>query len=195
MAAPNARWWPSSSCRRFDWRCNRETLRPRRLTVCLTRNLDKLQPLVDEIRAAAAHGFASDARKEEEVEALFDDIEERIGPVEVFVFNIGANVPSGVLEETARKYFKVWEMACFAGFLTAQGGALHGAAAAAPCCSPAPLLRGSANFAAFAAAVPLRALAQSLAQAGAARHPRGARGDRRAIDTAFIREVSWSAMR
>jgi hypothetical protein len=39
-----------------------------------------------------------------------------IGPIEVLVFNIGANVPSSILEETARKYFKIWEMACFSGF-------------------------------------------------------------------------------
>ena len=165
-------------------------------TVCVTRrNLDKLQPLVDEIRAAGgeAHGFASDARKEEEVEALFDDIESRIGPVEVFVFNIGANVPASILEETARKYFKVWEMACFAGFLTASK--------AARCMVPrgkgtilftgaTASLRGSANFAAFAGAkAALRALAQSMAR------ELGARGIHVAhvvidggIDTAFIRE-------
>ena len=165
-------------------------------TVCVTRrNLDKLQPLVDEIRAAGgeAHGFASDARKEEEVEALFDDIENRIGPVEVFVFNIGANVPASILEETARKYFKVWEMACFAGFLTASK--------AARCMVPrgkgtilftgaTASLRGSANFAAFAGAkAALRALAQSMAR------ELGARGIHVAhvvidggIDTAFIRE-------
>ncbi|MGH8482902.1 MAG: SDR family NAD(P)-dependent oxidoreductase, partial [Pseudomonas sp.] len=63
---------------------------------CVTRrSADKLQPLVDEIRAAGgeAHGFASDARKEEEVTALVEQIESTLGPIEAFVFNIGANVP------------------------------------------------------------------------------------------------------
>ena len=95
-------------------------------TVCaIRRSADQLQPLIAEIRAAGgeAHGFGTDARKEDEVDALFDDIEARIGPIEVFVFNIGANVPSSVLEETARKYHKIWEMACFAGFLTARKAA------------------------------------------------------------------------
>jgi len=164
--------------------------------VCATRrNLDKLQPLVDEIRAAGgeAHGFASDARNEDEVNTLFDDIEGRIGAVEVFVFNIGANVQSSVLEETARKYMKIWEMACFAGFLTARK--------AARCMAPrgkgtilftgaTASLRGSANFAAFAGAkAALRALAQSMAR------ELGQRGIHvahvvidGAIDTAFIRE-------
>jgi NAD(P)-dependent dehydrogenase (short-subunit alcohol dehydrogenase family) len=165
-------------------------------TVCVTRrNLEKLQPLVDEIRAAGgqAHGFASDARNEDAVGALFDDIESRIGAVEVFVFNIGANVASSILEETARKYFKVWEMACFAGFLTARK--------AARCMAPrgkgtilftgaTASLRGSANFAAFAGAkAALRALAQSMARELG---PRGIHVAHvvidGAIDTAFIRD-------
>ena len=88
---------------------------------CVTRrSADKLQPLVDSIIAEGgrAHGFASDARKEDQVAELIETIERDIGPIEVMVFNIGANVPCSILEETARKYFKIWEMACFAGCLT-----------------------------------------------------------------------------
>lgn len=76
---------------------------------CVTRRqADKLQPLLEEIRAAGgqAHGFGSDARKEQEVAALVETIERDIGPIDVFVFNIGANVPCSILEETPRKYFK-----------------------------------------------------------------------------------------
>ena len=90
---------------------------------CVTRrSADKLQPLVDAIKAngGEAHGFACDARKEEDVMALVEQIESQIGPIEAFVFNIGANVPCSILEETARKYFKIWEMACFSGFLNAR---------------------------------------------------------------------------
>jgi len=138
---------------------------------CVTRrSADKLQPLVDEITAGGgrARGFASDARKEEEVEALVRGIEQDIGPVEVLVFNIGANVPCSILEETARKYFKIWEMACFGGFLMGRevarrmvprgrGTILYTGATAS--------VRGSANFAAFAGAKhALRALAQSMAK-------------------------------
>ena len=138
---------------------------------CVTRrSADKLQPLVDSIRAdgGQAFGYASDARKEEDVAALFEQIEAEHGPVEVLVFNIGANVPCSILDETARKYFKIWEMACFSGFLNAQAAAKRmvvrgsgtilftGATAA---------LRGVANFAAFAGAKhALRALAQSMAR-------------------------------
>jgi NAD(P)-dependent dehydrogenase (short-subunit alcohol dehydrogenase family) len=138
---------------------------------CVTRrSADKLQPLVDGIRAdgGQAFGYASDARKEEDVAALFEQIEAEHGPVDVLVFNIGANVPCSILDETPRKYFKIWEMACFSGFLNAQAAARRmvergrgtilftGATAG---------LRGSANFSAFAGAKhALRALAQSMAR-------------------------------
>lgn len=164
---------------------------------CVTRRqADKLQPLLDEIRAAGgqAHGFGSDARKEEEVAALVETIERDIGPIEAFVFNIGANVPCSILEETPRKYFKIWEMACFAGFLTAQavarrmvqrerGTILFTGATAGT--------RGAAGFAAFAGAKhALRALAQSMARELGPRNIHVAHvvvdG---AIDTAFIRDT------
>ena len=164
--------------------------------VCVTRrSAEKLQPLVDEIRAAGgvAHGFASDARKEDQVAELVEHIETQVGAIEVLVFNIGANVPCSVLEETPRKFFKVWEMACYSGFLTSQavarrmvtrrqGTILFTGATAA--------LRGAANFAAFAVAKHgLRALAQSMARELGPLNIHVAHvvidG---AIDTAFIRE-------
>jgi len=138
---------------------------------CMTRrDADKLAPLVEAIRASggSAHGFGSDARKEEEVVELVERIERDIGPIDVLVFNIGANVPSSILEETARKYFKIWEMACFGGFLNGRevarrmvkrnrGTILFTGATAS--------LRGAANFAGFAGAKhALRALAQSMAR-------------------------------
>jgi NAD(P)-dependent dehydrogenase (short-subunit alcohol dehydrogenase family) len=162
---------------------------------CLTRrSADKLQPTVDAIRAAGgqAFGFSSDARKEEDVIALVEQVEREHGPIEVMVFNIGANVPSSILEETARKYFKIWEMACFSGFLNGRevakrmvtrgrGTILFTGATAG--------LRGAANFAAFAGAKhALRALAQSMARELGPRNIHVAHvvvdG---AIDTEFIR--------
>ena len=69
-------------------------------TVCVTRrSLDKLEPLLTQIRQAGgvAHGFGSDARKEEDVVALVEHIESVLGPIEVMVFNIGANSPKGTI--------------------------------------------------------------------------------------------------
>jgi NAD(P)-dependent dehydrogenase (short-subunit alcohol dehydrogenase family) len=140
-------------------------------TACLTRrSADKLEPLVQSLHAEGlvAHGFASDARKEEDVVALIARVEAELGPIEAFVFNIGANVPCSILDETARKYFKIWEMACLGGFLNGRevarrmvkrgrGTIIFTGATAS--------LRGSSGFAAFAGAKhALRALAQSMAR-------------------------------
>lgn len=140
-------------------------------TACVTRReADKLVPLVQAIEAAGgrAHGFGSDARKEEEVVALVERIEREIGPIEVLVFNIGANVPSSILDETARKYFKIWEMACFGGFLNGREVAKRMVARGRGTIvftGATASLRGAARFAAFAGAKhALRALAQSMAR-------------------------------
>ena len=141
--------------------------------VCMTRrarNLDQLDSLADEIRAAGgtAHAFGVDAREEGEVIALFDRIEAEVGPLEVVVFNIGANVRFGIVETTSRVFTKVWEMACFAGFLAGReaarvmaprgrGSILFTGATAS--------IRGRDGFAAFAAAkAGLRAVAQSMSR-------------------------------
>lgn len=144
-------------------------------TACVTRrSLEALQPLLAQIRdeGGQAHGFASDARKEEDVVALVEQIESTIGPIEVLVFNIGANVPCSILDETARKYFKIWEMACFGGFLNGREVARRMVMRAGPerrqtilFTGATASLRGAAGFAAFAGGKhALRALAQSMAR-------------------------------
>jgi NAD(P)-dependent dehydrogenase (short-subunit alcohol dehydrogenase family) len=163
---------------------------------CVTRReKEKLSALVADIEAAGgkAHAFGSDARKEEAMIALFDEIERDIGEVEVAIFNIGANVNFPIVETTARVYTKVWEMAAFAGFLMGREAARRmtprgkgtiiftGATAS---------VRGSIGFAAFAGAKhALRALAQSMARELG---PKGIHVAHTiidgAIDTAFIRD-------
>lgn len=140
---------------------------------CITRrarNLDQLETLAESIRQAGGtcHAFGVDARSEDETIALFDRIEAEIGPLEVVVFNIGANVRFGLTETTSRVFTKVWEMACFAGFLAVREAArvmtprgkgsilITGATAS---------IRGREGFSAFAAAkAGLRIMAQSAAR-------------------------------
>jgi NAD(P)-dependent dehydrogenase (short-subunit alcohol dehydrogenase family) len=164
-------------------------------TACVTRrNADKLAPLVARIEAEGgkARAFGSDARKEEAMAALVDTIEREVGPIEVAAFNIGANVRFPIRETTSRVYFKVWEMACFAGFLMGRevakamvprgrGTILFTGATAS--------VRGSAGYSAFSGAKhALRALAQSMARELA---PQGIHVAHvvidGAIDTEFIR--------
>ncbi|HEX2542717.1 MAG TPA: SDR family oxidoreductase [Caldimonas sp.] len=162
---------------------------------CVTRrHVDKLQPLVAQIReeGGRAHPFGSDARDEDEMIRLVEQIERDIAPIEVAVFNIGANVNFGIAETTSRVYRKVWEMACFGGFLMGRevakamlprgrGTIIFTGATAS--------LRGREGFAAFAGAKhALRALAQSMARE---LWPRGIHVAHPiidgAIDTEFIR--------
>ncbi len=138
--------------------------------VVVRRTAAALEPLVAQIEAEGgrAIAMATDARDEDAMVALFDRVEADVGPIAVAVFNVGANVPSPIRDETARKYRKIWELAALGGFLTGREAArvmvsrgvgkivFTGATAS---------LRGSANFAAFAGAKhALRALAQSMAR-------------------------------
>ena len=130
---------------------------------------EKLEPLVAEIEAAGgrAVGSSLDARKEEEITAFLRDAD-AVAPLEVCIFNIGANVNFPLLETTERVFRKVWEMACYAGFLTGREAArlmlprgrgnifFTGATAG---------MRGGIGYAAFASAkFGLRAVAQSAAR-------------------------------
>ena len=133
------------------------------------RNGDKLASLVADIEGAGGHIVARslDARKEDEIVAFLADAE-RHAPLEVCIFNIGANVNFPLLETTERVFRKVWEMACYSGFLAGReatrlmlprgrGTIIFTGATAS--------LRGGPGYAAFASAkFGLRALAQSMAR-------------------------------
>jgi NAD(P)-dependent dehydrogenase (short-subunit alcohol dehydrogenase family) len=143
------------------------------LTACVNRrarNTESLEALAQSIRAAGhkAQAFPGDAREEGEMVAMVEAIERDIGPIEVAVFNIGANVRFPISDMTAQVYRKVWEMACFGGFLMGRevakrmiarerGTILFTGATAS--------LRGGAGFSAFSGAkAGLRMLAQSMAR-------------------------------
>jgi NAD(P)-dependent dehydrogenase (short-subunit alcohol dehydrogenase family) len=138
--------------------------------VVVRRHADQLEPLVQAIREAGgeAHPFGVDARQEDQMVALFEKVEAEIAPIEVCVFNIGANVRFPIAETTARVFLKVWEMACFSGFLAGREAAEamtprgHGTIIFTGATAS---VRGREGFAAFAAAKHgLRAVAQSMAR-------------------------------
>jgi NAD(P)-dependent dehydrogenase (short-subunit alcohol dehydrogenase family) len=133
------------------------------------RNGEKLAPLVAEVETAggACTGQSLDARQEDAVTAFMREADET-APLEVVVFNVGANVNFPVLETTERVFRKVWELACYAGFLTGREGARRllprgrgsifftGATAS---------VRGGEGYTAFASAkFGLRAVAQSMSR-------------------------------
>ncbi|HEY4942603.1 MAG TPA: SDR family oxidoreductase [Rhizomicrobium sp.] len=133
------------------------------------RTADKLAALKKDIESGggACEARALDARKEEDVTAFLNEADAH-APLEVCVFNPGANVNFPILETTERVFRKVWEMACYGGFLTGREAArlmlprgkgtilFTGATAS---------LRGGKGYAAFASAkFGLRAVAQSMAR-------------------------------
>jgi len=140
-------------------------------SVCVVRrSAEKSQRLVQEIVSSGgvAHAVSTDVRNEEAVRALFAHVEAELGSVEVCLFNAGANVKSPLIDTSAKLFFKAWELACYAGFLTGREAARYmvprgrgtilftGATAS---------VRGGSGFAAFAAAkFGLRAVAQSMAR-------------------------------
>jgi len=135
-----------------------------------TRRRGDISSFVKEIvdSGGKATGMHSDARNEEQVVKLIESVENEIGTIEVFVFNIGGNVKFSVLDTTTRVYTKVWEMCSLAGFLTGReiarrmiirkrGTMMFTGATAS--------VRGGSGFSAFAGGKhALRALAQSMAK-------------------------------
>lgn len=168
------------------------------LTACVVRrprHVQELEMLAADIRANGhkARAFGVDARDEHAMADLVTEIERDVGPIRVAVFNIGANVRFPVGETTTRVYTKVWEMACYAGFLTGRevsrpmvargSGTIIFTGATAS-------VRGGVGFSAFSGAKhALRALAQSMARELG---PQGIHVAHvvidGAIDSAFIRE-------
>lgn len=140
-------------------------------TVCVTRRTpDANNKLVHEIEDAGGHAqsYVLDARREDQVIKLFNKVENEVGAIDVVIFNVGGNVRFPLLEMTAEKYFKTWEMCAMAGFLVGREAArtmlprgrgtilFTGATAS---------LRGGIGFSAFAGGkAALRALAQSMAR-------------------------------
>jgi NAD(P)-dependent dehydrogenase (short-subunit alcohol dehydrogenase family) len=158
------------------------------------RNGDKLAPLAARIAAAggAFVGSSLDARQEDQI-AAFLARADADQPLEVVIFNVGANVNFPILDTTERVFRKVWEMACEAGFLTGReaarrllergGGSIFFTGATAS-------IRGVVGYAAFASAkAGLRAVAQSMARELGPKNIHVAHLVIDAgVDTAFVRE-------
>jgi NAD(P)-dependent dehydrogenase (short-subunit alcohol dehydrogenase family) len=160
------------------------------------RTAEKLQTLNSEIEAeggvCVARGL--DARREDDITHFLDEADAH-APLEVCVFNPGANVNFPILETTERVFRKGWEMACYGGFLTGREAARRmlprgkgtilftGATAS---------LRGGTGYAAFASAkFGLRAVAQSIARELGPKNIHVAHLIIDAgVDTAFVRERS-----
>ncbi|WP_417450739.1 SDR family NAD(P)-dependent oxidoreductase [Kordiimonas sp.] len=133
------------------------------------RNGGKLAPLKDEIESMGGRCEirALDARNEEEITAFMSDAADA-GTLSAVIFNIGANVNFPILDTTERVFRKVWEMACYSGFLAGREAARHMVMQGAGSIfftGATASMRGGAGYAAFASAkFGLRGLAQAMAR-------------------------------
>jgi NAD(P)-dependent dehydrogenase (short-subunit alcohol dehydrogenase family) len=139
-------------------------------TICAgRRDGNKLASLVADVEAQGGRIFARslDAREEADITAFLQEADKR-APLEVCIFNIGANVNFPLLETTERVFRKVWEMACYSGFLAGREAARLMLPRGRGCIfftGATASLRGGIGYAAFASAkFGLRAVAQSIAR-------------------------------
>lgn len=164
------------------------------------RNAEKLHTLKKEIECQnngfRCETFPTDARQEDQMNQVVQEIESNIGPIQVAVHNIGANVRFGILDSqmTSNKYFKVWEMTALSAFLMGKAVAArmqarqHGTILFT---GTTASLRGGSQYAAFAGSMfAKRALAQSMARELG---PRGIHVAHVIIDggieTEFVKEI------
>ena len=130
---------------------------------------EKLAALADEIASAGGRfvGHTLDARHEDQVSA-FLDAADASAPLAACIFNVGANVNFPLLDTTERVFRKVWEMACYAGFLTGREAArrmLPRGTGSIFFTGATASLRGGSGYVAFAAAkAGLRLSAQAMAR-------------------------------
>jgi NAD(P)-dependent dehydrogenase (short-subunit alcohol dehydrogenase family) len=129
------------------------------------RNEERLARLAAELGASA---FPADLTNETEVGELFQEVEARVGPIEVVSFIAATRVQGPFAELSAADFERVWRQSCLSGFLAGRE--------AARCMLPrqrgtviftgaSGSTRGRAQFAAFAAAKGgLRFMAQSMAR-------------------------------
>lgn len=82
-----------------------------------------LNKLVSDIEAegGSASGFLMNATEDNAIEDRIKAVEAEIGPIEVIVYNLGAQIGNRALEDTSYKAFELgWRMATFGLFRTAQ---------------------------------------------------------------------------
>lgn len=90
--------------------------------LCRRSDAEGLQQMITaiEIEKGSASGHLVNAVKEGAIENLVEEVE-KIGPIEVVLFNLGAQIGNRSLDETDLKTFELgWQMACFGLFRLAK---------------------------------------------------------------------------
>jgi NAD(P)-dependent dehydrogenase (short-subunit alcohol dehydrogenase family) len=129
------------------------------------RKVDKLSTLVTETRAIAV---TCDAAEPAQVDALFNQVKEKLGDPTVVVYNAGRRLRGAIETLDPAEVQRTWLATCFGGFLVGQQAARGMLAAGAGTIlftGATASVKGFPQSAAFAMGkFGLRALAQSMAR-------------------------------
>lgn len=91
--------------------------------LCRRSDEEGLQAMVAAIRGEGGHasGFLLNAVEDDAIEDLVARVEEQIGPIEVLIYNLGAQIGDRALVDTSYKAFELgWRMATFGLFRAAS---------------------------------------------------------------------------
>ena len=93
------------------------------VVLCRRSNVEGLESLVNDIErdGGSATGYLLDASQDNAIEARIAQVEAEIGPIEVLLYNLGAQIGNRSLEQTSYKAFELgWRLATFGLFRAAS---------------------------------------------------------------------------
>ena len=96
--------------------------------LCRRTDEDGLKKMIEKIESegGSASGFLLNAVESDVIESRVAEVEEQIGPIEVVVFNLGAQIGDRALKDTSYKAFEMgWRMATFGLFRLASAVCPH----------------------------------------------------------------------
>ena len=88
--------------------------------LCRRSNQQALDQAVGDLHGQAS-GYLLDATKADSIESLVETVEQNIGPIDVAVYNLGAQIGNRSLEDTSLKQFEMgWKLGTFGLFRLAK---------------------------------------------------------------------------
>lgn len=69
---------------------------------------------------ASVHAIAGDATRPEDVDRVFNELQDVFGPPDLVVYNAGAFTRGGILDVDPAGFENAWRVNCFGGFLIAR---------------------------------------------------------------------------